>query len=171
MALTPAALIKLAAELEQTSNALRQASQAAGLVDAVDAMAPPSNPSEFEGFIWDAYAKNPDMSLSEALASYRTSYRTRSAYMLHGASIAERGTWVLDNKMIVDLIRDNKKINAIKETRALTSLGLKEAKEAVEWAADRLDQGWVPTWEREQLEAECKEVIDSIMQAGQAGNA
>lgn len=33
---------------------------------------------------------------------------------------------------IIDLIRGGKKINAIKETRAATSLGLKEAKEGVE---------------------------------------
>lgn len=33
---------------------------------------------------------------------------------------------------IIDLINGHKKINAIKETRAATSLGLKEAKEGVE---------------------------------------
>ena len=38
----------------------------------------------------------------------------------------------LDSTKVMDAVRDNKKINAIKELRSITSAGLKDAKEAVE---------------------------------------
>jgi hypothetical protein len=69
--------------------------------------------------------------------------------------------WILEQPELVALL-ENKKINAIKETRARTYLGLKQAKEAVEMAADLKRHGWMSEAEKKQLEEETRAAIESI---------
>jgi Ribosomal protein L7/L12 C-terminal domain len=46
------------------------------------------------------------------------------------------GEWAMRQKVVMDYL-PHKKINAIKELRAISGAGLKEAKEAVEWIEGR----------------------------------
>lgn len=49
---------------------------------------------------------------------------------------ADLGTWLAGESLVTDYVQVKKMINAIKEARAITGAGLKEAKGAVEYLRD-----------------------------------
>lgn len=73
----------------------------------------------------------------------------------------DRGEWVLDQQVIMKFLPD-KKILAIKETRALTGMGLKEAKDAVEMAQWLAAQGHMSRTERETVDREAQEIVNQL---------
>lgn len=72
--------------------------------------------------------------------------------------------WVLDSPKIMELItsKDLFKIHMIKEVRATTGLGLKEAKEIVERALDMHEKGVVGALEAERLDRDVQQVVKSL---------
>lgn len=79
-----------------------------------------------------------------------------------GTDSHQRAEWVLEQTDIVDMF--DRKINAIKEVRARTHLGLKEAKEAVEDAIHLQRSGYMTKAERAKVELESAAAIASIEQ-------
>ena len=71
--------------------------------------------------------------------------------------------WVLSQPQIMQHL-PHKKIQAIKECRALSSWGLKEAKEAVEGAMALQEKGYLSDEEAAQLERDAQEAIKSILE-------
>lgn len=87
----------------------------------------------------------------------------RGSFVAETLTLVERAEWVLEQDDIVALMVD-RKINAIKEVRARTNLGLKEAKEAVEQAVELQKRGHMTRAERRQVELESAAAIASIEQ-------
>jgi ribosomal protein L7/L12 len=114
--------------------------------------------SDFETRIRKLWIADPGQSLDQALRRIDGN----TDVLATTASIQERAEWVLEQRDIVPLI-ENKKINAIKEVRAISGMGLKEAKEAVEYAAALQRRGYLSKAERRQLEIEEQEAIASIL--------
>ena len=69
--------------------------------------------------------------------------------------------WILDSPKILELM-EHSKINAIKEVRSLTFMGLKEAKDVVEYTQRLIDQGVVGKLEAERLDKDVRQVIKSL---------
>lgn len=135
----------------------------------------------FESRVRALALQNRHMSLGEALSIMDREDGVASPFSCPPAtaSIQQRAAWVLDQRLIMDYLPEHdknsyKKINAIKECRGISNWGLKEAKDAVEYAITMRDAGWVNTQEKERLEVESQEAIASInqtIQAMQAGAA
>lgn len=77
------------------------------------------------------------------------------------AHIDVRAEWVLDQPEIMSYLPD-RKINAIKECRAIAMWGLKESKDAVEHAQVLQDKGWISAARAAELEAESEAAVASI---------
>lgn len=80
---------------------------------------------------------------------------------LDGVNVRERALWVLEQPDIVEAM-ESRKIVAIKEVRARTYLGLKEAKDAVVYACRLKEEGYLSLAEREQLARDEEAAIESI---------
>lgn len=145
------ALVKMNREIEKLGSS-------AGAVSR--SLYPGDASRNFEIFIRSAARNNPGLPLERALAQFDSQPISTS---LHGKSMAECGRWVLTQASILELMATGKKINAIKEVRATTGLGLKDAKEAVEWAQMQIDSGWVSEEEAKRLEEEEQMAIQSIL--------
>lgn len=116
----------------------------------------------FESQIRELARRNPGVTLAYAISLIDEG----KAIFLD--TIQDRAAWILEQPDIVMLL-DDKKINAIKEVRARTALGLKEAKDAVERAQVLKQSGWMSKAELERLEEEAQVAIASIQEAiGQA---
>ena len=115
-------------------------------------------PQNFEAFARATAREHPLMSVERMLALYDN----KADFTLD--SVESCGRWVLSRSDIVALIRTpGKKIQAIKETRAGTNIGLKEAKDAVEWAETQIRRGWLSPEEADQLRREEEAAIRSIL--------
>lgn len=116
---------------------------------------------DFEVFA-RAYAhQNPTMTLERLIYLFDRD----GPVALAGKDRSEVGRWILTQPDIVHLMKD-KKINAIKEVRARTHIGLKEAKDGVEWAQAQVEAGWIPEEDRKKLEEEEQIAIQSILGIG-----
>lgn len=113
---------------------------------------------DFETSIRKLAGYDPSMSLWRAIELIDTG----TDVIMTTDSLEARAEWVLGRQDILDLI-PTKKINAIKEVRAATNMGLKEAKEAVERAAELLKQGHLTPAQRFQLAQEEEAAIASIL--------
>jgi len=115
--------------------------------------------NDFETRIRTYAERNPGRSVETAL------------YALDNLEVAgepdpyRRAEWVLEQSDIMNLCNQGMKINAIKEVRARTGMGLKEAKEAVEDAVALHDRGYLTKAQRRQLEVEEQAAIASILGA------
>lgn len=134
----------------------RMAEQVEELSKRTSELAAGERALKFEQAVRQLAQDRPAMTISAALAAL-----DNGSISMTGATLRERAEWVLSQQDIVDLMVD-RKINAIKEIRARTHLGLKEAKDAVEYAADLQKQGWMSPAERAKLEEEAREAIASI---------
>lgn len=79
--------------------------------------------------------------------------------MLH-ATMQERAEFAAEDRTIRDFLVAGQMINAIKELRAATELGLKESKDACELARQLIKEGWMS---RAELAIAEKEAIASIL--------
>lgn len=146
------------AALSAHESAAAMATMAKQLTELREAASQIGMPS-FETRIRELAARRPTVMLSEALRLLD------SRAPLDSVSIQDRAEWVLTQEDIVDLL-EHKKIQAIKETRARTALGLREAKEAVELAWQLRQDGWMTPSEREKLAIEEAAAIRSILGDG-----
>lgn len=82
--------------------------------------------------------------------------------------------FAMQQPLVMDYLHQDKKINAIKELRAVGNMGLKEAKDAVELVAAWEAKGYLPEHERQLIEREAEAAVESIrktMAALRAGAA
>lgn len=87
----------------------------------------------------------------------------RRGLMIADETLDQQAIFALETPAIRDFIDEDKKINAIKEMRAYTGLGLKDAKEAVEYAVEMLRRGYLSQDERKKLDDEVKAATESIL--------
>lgn len=114
----------------------------------------------FESTIRDLAVRYPSLPLAQAISIASASEDGIGP----ATNMHKTAEWILDQPDIVALL-ENKKITAIKEVRARTYQGLKEAKDAVEYAIQLKADGWLSKTQLEELERETEEAIASIIRS------
>lgn len=123
--------------------------------------------SDFEERFRRLAATHPHQSLTWAL--WALEHKTADGDDLApgpGAPVEALAEYAFENSEIRFFMPD-KKIHAIKKLRELANVGLKEAKDAIELAEQWRQAGRSPREEREQLEREAEQAIESIMRSAQ----
>ena len=119
---------------------------------------------DFEERMREMARRYPRLTLTEAIRAMDGNSGLNIFSQGPGA-LMERSEWVLEQRDIMDLCELRGKIHAIKEIRARSGMGLKEAKEAVEGALALRDAGHMTQAQRVQLERDEQEAIRSIIGA------
>ena len=117
--------------------------------------------SDFEIRIRQVLQVEPNASLARAIAVVDGTSRDddRAGWARTPRDYAE---WILDRPALMD-VAHHSRINAIKEVRQLTGLGLREARDAVEMAIKLQREGWMSAAEQMVLEQEAQAAIRSII--------
>jgi ribosomal protein L7/L12 len=131
--------------------------------------------TDFETRIRELAAQHPTRPLEWAIAvvDYADSGKSMPPPDPRGP-VEVHAEFAMQQPLVMKFLHEDKKINAIKELRAAGNMGLKEAKDAVELVALWEAKGYVPEHERQLIEREALEAVESIrrtMAAMRAGAA